>query len=338
MTLALLRDFKISDLYIRLDGKAPAIYQGQKRGKTRVNALVPEQYADDVKKLIDYVKSGEANEDGIIQMHGARMRMSRQVMADGEEWVCLRFIKSQIPPLDKLGIAPGYSRVLRDLGQRDGLILLTGATGHGKTTTAAALLADYLTRFGGVAVTIEDPVEYILKGRHGEKGFCFQSEVDDDENWAPAIKRALRWAPYYIFVGEIRTGKAAEQLLRAATTGHLVLTTIHAGSIEDSIMGLLQLASQNLGSGARNILAQALTAAIHQQLKPTGPYVRYLFTEEGNNGDPIRALIRDDRVGMINTYIERQIARFNQLGGMPTTQGFAPGKTDLQEAEKNKRK
>jgi Tfp pilus assembly pilus retraction ATPase PilT len=310
MTLALLRDFKITDLYIRLDGKAPAIYQGQKRGKNRVNALVPEQYNDDVKKLTEFAKSDAVNEDGITEFEGIRFRLSRQHMADGEEWMCLRVIKTHVPPLDKLGIMPGYVKALRDLGQRDGLVLLTGATGHGKTTTAASLVTDYLAKHGGVCVTIEDPVEYVLKGRHGEKGFCFQSEVQSDEEWAPAIKRSLRWAPYYIFVGEIRTGQAAEQLLRAATTGHLVITTLHAGSPEEALMGLIHMAEQTMGSGgAMHILAAGITAVVHQTMTEQGPNVRMCVAESGNMGDPLRALIRENRIGMLTTYIDKMAAR-----------------------------
>ena len=80
-------------------------------------------------------------------------------------------------------------------------------------------------------------------------------------------------------------------------------------------MGLMHLAEQSMGSAANYILAQGLTAAIHQTLSHAGPFLRYVFTEEGNNGDPIRALIRENRVGMINSYIDKQIARMNAVGG-----------------------
>lgn len=306
---SLFKDLQVSDLYIRLDSGAQAIYQGQKRARTRVNAVVPHIYDDEVRTLTDFVRNHGLKEDSILNMGGIRLRLSRQKMVDGEDWICLRVIKTELPALDRLGIPPSYVNVLRDLGRRDGLVLITGATGMGKTTTAVALLTQFLRDHGGIAVTIEDPVEYVMKGRHGENGFCFQVEVDHDEGWADAIKRALRWAPHYIFVGEIRTPKAAEQVLRAATTGHLVITTVHAGSPEEALMGLMHLAEQAMGGGSSLILAAGLTAVAHQTMMETGPALRMVVTEPNNMGDAVRSLVRENKVGMLGTYIDKMTAR-----------------------------
>jgi twitching motility protein PilT len=179
------------------------------------------------------------------------------------------------------------------------------------------MLADFLRGYGGTAITIEDPCEFMLKGRHGDGGQCFQVEIEAEEEWALCLKRALRWAPRYIYVGEIRTPKAAEQLLRAATTGHLVITTVHAGSPEEALMGLIFLAEQAMGPGVQSILAAGLTALIYQTLKESGPSIRYLYTEPESPGDPIRSLIRENKIGMISTYIDRTAARLaNQPGGV----------------------
>ena len=119
----------------------------------------------------------------------------------------------------------------------------------------------------------------------------------------------MRWAPRYIYVGEIRTPKAAEQVLRAASTGHMVITTVHAGTIEEALMGVVFLAEQSMGSGVYNMLASGLTALVNQTIKDGKPYLRYAFTEENAPGDPIRVLIRENKIGMMSTYIDRIAAR-----------------------------
>ena len=308
------------DLYVRLDEPAQAYYRSREKGNGLISQFVPPEFQPEVDRFKSAVKAAlpENAADGSIDFEGLRCRLSRQKMSDLTTWVCARRINTVIPELDKLGFAPYIFNHMHGLGLRDGLILISGATGHGKTTTAVALLADFLRTYGGTAITIEDPVEYMLKGRHGDGGQCFQVEVQQEEDWAICLKRSLRWAPRYIYVGEIRTPKAAEQLLRAATTGHLVITTVHAGSPEEALMGLMFLAEQAMGPGVQNILAAGLTALIYQTMKETGPLIRYLFTEPDSSGDPIRSLIRDNKIGMISTYIDRISARLSSAGG-PTT-------------------
>jgi twitching motility protein PilT len=310
------------DLYLRLDGGESPRYRAPRLDKHNVwTQPLPEDLHADAQHMINALLSAGLNPDAAFDYDGMHFRISRQQMASGEDWVVLRKVNEVVPKLEKLGYAPHIANYLRNLGRRDGLILFSGATGHGKTTTCFSLLQEYLQAYGGVGMTVEDPVEYLLEGPSGDKGYCYQIQVAENEDWASPLKRTLRWTPRYLLVGEIRSPEAAEQILRAATTGHLVLTTIHAGSIEDSLLGLLHLASRVLGDGAKIMLAQGLTAAVHQTLNPSGPFIRYVFTEENNNGDPVRALIREDRVGMINTYIDRQIARMQLLekpvAGMP---------------------
>jgi twitching motility protein PilT len=321
--MALFRDLQVTDLYIRLDAASPAIYQRQKKGRARSNAVVPEKYEPEIRQIADIVRNKGFKQEGVLVYAGTRLRMARQKMVDNEDWICLRVIKTELPDINKIGIVPAYVQAIRDLGQRDGLILITGATGMGKTTTAVAVLDDYLKRYGGIAVTIEDPAEFMMKGHHGEKGYCFQIEITEDKEWAEAIKRSLRWAPHYIFVGEIRTPQAAEQLLRAATTGHLVITTVHAGSPEEAVMGLMHMAEQVMGGGCQTIMAAGMTAVIHQTMTEAGPHVRMVSTEANNAGDAVRSIIRENKVGMLNTYIDRMSARLS----MPAAPNEPPGHT-----------
>lgn len=322
-----LKDMPMMDLYLRIDRFGEARYRSPARDQSNIwSRPLPEEFHEDAMKMAEKIRNEMESPDSAFSYDGMRFRLSYQKLASGAEWIILRKINANVATLTSLGYPPHIATLLGGLGRRDGLIMMSGATGHGKTTTSFALLREYLLRFGGVGITVEDPVEYLLDGQVGDNGYCYQVQVERDEDWATPLKRALRWTPRYILVGEVRSPRAAEQILRAATTGHLVITTIHAGSIEESFMGLMHLASQNMDVGANFMLAQGLTAACHQTLTASGPYLRYIVTEEGNSGDPVRALIRENRVGMINTYIDKQIARMNMIANtnpMTVNQGGA---------------
>jgi Tfp pilus assembly pilus retraction ATPase PilT len=326
-----LNDLPFIDLYVRLDQPDQALYRSKERGQSTINQLVPPEYQLTIDRFMSAVNEAlKGGNDGAIDFEGVRCRLSKQTLSDDSAWVCARRINTIIPDIDKLGFMGPVAAHMKGLGKRDGLILVSGATGHGKTTTAVGLLAYYLKTYGGAAVTIEDPCEFVLKGRHGEGGHCFQVEVHAEEEWAINLKRALRWAPRYIYVGEIRTPKAAEQLLRAATTGHLVITTVHAGAPEEALMGLIFLAEQAMGPGVENILAAGLTGLVYQTMRDTGPWLKYLFTEPDSPGDPIRSLIREKKIGMISTYIDRIQARLSNSvpeqvqAFMPPSVSFKP--------------
>ncbi|MCL2468870.1 MAG: GspE family protein [Alphaproteobacteria bacterium] len=310
-----LSDLSFMDLYLRIDQPGQARYRTPVRDHTNNwTRPVPPEYMEEVEKVASLLRGQIENPDTSFEYGGQRFRLSYQRLANSEDWVCLRYINTKVPRLEDLSFAPHICTHLRRLGTRDGLIVISGATGQGKTTTAFGLLNDFMVAFGGVGITVEDPVEYALGGAVGEYGYCYQVQVNKDEDWASPLKRALRWTPRFLLVGEVRSPRAAEQILRASTTGHLVITTIHAGSIEESLMGLVHLAEQAMGASTANfLLAQGLTGAMHQTLNTSGPFLRYIVTEEGNNGDPIRALIRENRVGMINSYIDKQIARMNTI-------------------------
>lgn len=216
--------------------------------------------------------------------------------------------------MEKLGFAPALVPHLRALGKRNGLVVISGSTGNGKTTTACSLLADYLSTIGGVAFTIEDPVEYDLEGRHGNNGYCYQVEVHEDDEWASMLKRSLRWHPRYIFVGELRTPEATNQLLRAATSGHLVITTVHAGSLEEALEGVLQLGEQSVGERATTLMASSLACVIHQTITPHGLQAQQFITETGTMTSPFRNCIREKRIGQTRTFVDQQTALLLQTG------------------------
>jgi len=310
-----LNELDFVDLYVCLEGEAEPHYHQQVNGNNPGGDIdIPDEFQDAVANLASYLRAKFVGDEMGLTFEGVRMRAAKVRTSGGLLWVALRKINSIPPTLEKIGVIPGLIPHLRNLGKRNGLVLLCGATGQGKTTTACSLLRDYLGTHGGVAFTIEDPVEYDLEGRHNKNGYCYQIEVREDEEWAEMLKRALRWHPRYIFVGEIRTPDAANQLLRAATSGHLVITTVHAGSVEEALEGLLQLARQSVGEQAAILLATGLTAVFHQSLTQQGLGLQFYITEPMNPASPFRNCIREKRIAQTRTFIDQQTAMLLQGG------------------------
>lgn len=205
-------------------------------------------------------------------------RIERTVALEGEQY-CARKMPSSIPNIEKIGLPATVCRYLMSLANRTGLILFAGATGAGKSTSIASLLKKYLETEGGYAFTIEDPIEMPLDGiyktQNGDLGLCKQT-VPPHGIWEDGIKSALRSMPKYIYLGEIRSGAAAAELLRAATSGHLVFSTIHANNVTDAIQALAKYASTGGISEdlAFDQIGNSLLACIHQRLNGTPKRLR----------------------------------------------------------------
>jgi len=177
----------------------------------------------------------------------------------------------------------------------------------------------YLEREGGFAYTIEDPPEMPLDGvyqsKRGGLGLCKQTEPPNG-NWGDGIKSALRSRPHYILVGEIRTPETASNVLRAAISGHLVLSTIHANSVSDAVNSLLKY---SVAAGldedlAADLCSRGMLAVVNQRLlgtKQMCPDIRFCFANpDPNEADQFRILIRD-RVLNLGTLMEAQAIKLS---------------------------
>jgi len=175
-----------------------------------------------------------------------------------------RRVNNKIPTFEDLHLPP----VLAEITQYDqGIVLLAGVTGSGKSTTIASMLQYVNQRERMHIVTIEDPIEYTFKD---DKSVINQREVGIDVlNWDIALKHAVRQDPDIILVGEMRDRETFSAAMHAAETGHLVFGTIHAGTAPSTIGRLLDLFPRDMHSSLRQSLAFNLKAVIAQKLLPT---------------------------------------------------------------------
>ena len=193
----------------------------------------------------------------------ARFRVNAFVQRGTISLVC-RAIPFQIKTVDELLLPPVISEIA---DEERGLILLTGTTGSGKSTTLAAMINHINLRYEKHIVTIEDPVEFL----HSDKlSIINQREVGEDTaSFARALRRVLRQDPDVILVGEMRDEETVRTALSAAETGHLVLSTIHTVDAAESVNRIIDFFPQAEQRQARAMLAGTLKAVISQRLVPT---------------------------------------------------------------------
>ncbi|HWE49253.1 MAG TPA: PilT/PilU family type 4a pilus ATPase [Bryobacteraceae bacterium] len=199
----------------------------------------------------------------------------------------IRLLPEKIPTLESLHLPQG----LRSLAEaRQGLVLVTGPTGSGKSSTLAALV-DLInnTRHDHV-VTIEDPVEYVHSNR---KAIIEQIEVGRDApDFAGSLRGILRQNPDVILVGEMRDSETMQMVLTAAETGHLVLSTLHTNDASQAVSRILDSFPRGNQPQIRQQLSLALLAVIAQQLVPAAKGGRYPVIEILRASSGVRSLIR----------------------------------------------
>lgn len=311
-----LRDLDFTDLFFAETGEA--FLRGLEGGEGPI-AGIPEAVVNDLDLLHRIVcDRGHEKSKFFVDYDSMRFRVTQIADANGL-WYTLRRAKWPIPRLGQLGGMPTrLIEYLGHLGKRGthGLIVIAGATGEGKTTTAYSLLQEYLLWYGDIAVTVEDPIEMPLSGITGNFGRCFQLEVKNGD-FAAEMEDTMRMVPRYILIGEIRSPAAAQQALRAAINGHLVITTIHAGNSIEAISALLKFVSAVEPMDlARSILADGLVGVIHQQLQQpriqgAGRVLKldYLFPGKDKG---VRSIIRSGKLEQLSTAVEQQATRVAQ--------------------------
>ena len=215
----------------------------------------------DAALLMEFADEGEV--DFSYEIRGLSRFRVNAFRQRGWVSIACRAIPFQVRTIDDLGLP----EVIRDLAEQPrGIVLLTGTTGSGKSTTLAAMIDHINSSRSRHVVTLEDPIEYL----HRDKlSIINQREVGQDtESFARAMRRVLRQDPDVILIGEMRDEETVRTALTAAETGHLVLSTLHTLDASETINRIIDFFPPHLQQQARVMLASTLRGAVSQRLVP----------------------------------------------------------------------
>ena len=212
----------------------------------------------------------------------------------------IRVLPEQIPTLEGLHLPPGLAALAE---RRQGLVLLTGPTGCGKSSTIAALIELVNTRRRDHIITIEDPIEYEHPNRTSVVEHIALGH--DTPSFAEAVRAAMRQIPNVILIGEMRDAETMAAALTAAETGHLVFSSLHTNDAAQTVLRILDIFPSGYQSQIRQQLSLALLAVISQRLVPAANGVgRHPAVEVMLASSAIRNLIRQGNDHQIRAHIE----------------------------------
>ena len=253
-----------SDEHLKV-GHAPYIRKNGFIRKTNMNPLTKENIDRAVMEiaptsLLDEIQL-RCDIDFMFEIRGCsrfRINYNRQM---GMPALVIRNIPYGIPKLEELGLPEILNEIIK---YQNGIVLVTGPTGSGKSTTLASLINEIAQSEAKHIITIEDPVEYVFTS---SKGIISQRQVTvDTATFSDGIKYALRQDPDVIFIGEIRDQDTMSAALKAAETGHLVLSTLHTNDAVQTINRIVNMYEESNRPIVRRQIAETLRATIAQKL------------------------------------------------------------------------
>ncbi len=217
----------------------------------------------------------------------------------GDIAAAFRIIPTEIPSLDDLKAPPLYKELIK---REKGLILVTGPTGSGKSTTLSAILNEINQTEHKHIVTIEDPVEFIHQNK--KSVFSHRETGADTKSFASALKYAMRQDPDIILIGEMRDKETIEAALSAAETGHLVFGTLHTNSAPGTINRIIDVFNGDEQAQIRTMISTSLVAVISQVLLPKIGGGRVAVPEILVSNNAIANLIREDKIHQIYSQMQ----------------------------------
>jgi twitching motility protein PilT len=206
----------------------------------------------------------------------------------------LRYIPTEIKSLEVLGLPPLFGELTH---LKQGLVLVTGPTGHGKSTTLAAMIDRINSERSEHIITIEDPIEFVYPPK---RSLVSQRELHaDTHSWGVALKSVLREDPNVVLIGEMRDYETIEAALTIAETGHLVFGTLHTNSAAQTIDRIVDVFPEHAQQQIRSQLSLSLEAVIAQRLIPSVDGKRTVIAEVLIATAAVRSLIRDGKSHML---------------------------------------
>ena len=294
---------KASDIHITV-GLSPTYRINGDLTPAEDSKLTPNDTLQLVKEAMNERQFKELEEKGEIDFSYSSPGIGRyRVNAykqRGSYGMALRIIPLTIPTMESLGLPS----VIKDLARLPrGLILVTGPTGSGKSTTLASMVDQINTEKNCHILTLEDPLEYLHKHK---KSMVNQREIGSDSwSFANALRGALRQDPDVILVGEMRDLETISIAITAAETGHFVLSTLHTQGAAKTIDRVIDVFPPHQQQQIRVQLSSVLQAIISQQLLPTADDKGRVAAHEIMIATPaIRNLIREDKIHQIDTAIQ----------------------------------
>ncbi|MGI6227508.1 MAG: type IV pilus twitching motility protein PilT [Peptococcales bacterium] len=277
--------------FCELDNSFPIEHLSRENTKDIANSIVPED------KLIILEEKGEVDFSYALPGLG-RFRVNTYKQR-GCLSIAIRAIPLNIPTLTDLGLSHNLSQFSR---LPNGLVLVTGPTGSGKSTTLAALI-DLINRERSChIITLEDPIEYLHKHKNS---IINQRELGSDtQSFANALRASLRQDPDVILIGEMRDIETMETALKAAETGHLVFATLHTNNAVQTIDRIVDVFPPSQQQQVKVQLAAVLRGIISQRLLPLINGGRTAVQEILIANSAIRSLIRDGKTHQIQSIIQ----------------------------------
>lgn len=286
-------------VYVRIDGELLPLYKVSDYSRAKVKSEDIEKIS--VELLSDkQLKRLEKNKDidcG-ISIDNFRFRINFS-FERGNYKLAVRTITNEQPNLKDIGMPPVVTDLLQS---KQGLILMTGPAGSGKSTTLAAMI-NYINKTrNDHIVTLEDPIEYIFKPN---KSLIAQRQLGEDMlSFASGLRHVLRQDPNVIMIGEMRDLETISTAVTVAETGHLVLATLHTYSAAQTIDRILDVFPSHQQGQIRSQLSVVLKAVISQRLLPKKEGGRVAAREIMVKNSAVSNLIREGKVGQIKTIIE----------------------------------